>query len=259
MFSCKADQNIAFKCDNHILPEFDMLVGYYKDEHGKDAQVNLSKYKRFSNLIKPCEVIRYDYQFNFKKSCNNEALLGYIEVFAPGKRSKFDSLQQNEIIYKHYIAEEQKKFIKKCGGNDFDKIAWPLYEITGYIENESKYWLHPFRVNQFFYLEVAPFPMVEFPLKKGMTWSENLSIGAGWARLSNQSVYSYYTVSDSSIMITIDNEPYSCWLINAEAKSNIGISKAGFYFNEQLGFLKMEFNNDLGHNIIFTRKLKMTK
>lgn len=62
------------------------------------------------------------------------------------------------------------------------KISW-IFENnkshTGVVEKEEKIWIHPPRMGKFKqFTEFAPFPELNFPLKKDKTWKGTLFLGS---------------------------------------------------------------------------------
>jgi len=120
--------------------------------------------------------------------------------------------------------------------------------ITGLIENEKNIWLHPPREFLFRILELNPFPYIKYPLQIGHTWTGDLLIGGQWGdkrwkEWSGNILNKYqYKITDKKTV----NTPLGsmeCYVIESEAKSELGITKLTSYFNEQFGFVKLIYTN----------------
>jgi len=120
--------------------------------------------------------------------------------------------------------------------------------ITGLIENEKNIWLHPPREFLFRILELNPFPYIKYPLQIGHTWTGDLLIGGQWGdkrwkEWSGNILNKYqYKITDKKTV----NTPLGsmeCYVIESEAKSELGITKLTSYFNEQFGFVKLDYTN----------------
>lgn len=120
--------------------------------------------------------------------------------------------------------------------------------ITGLIENEKNIWLHPPREFLFRILELNPFPYIKYPLQIGHKWTGDLLIGGQWGdkrwkEWSGNILNKYqYKITDKKTV----NTPLGsmeCYVIESEAKSELGITKLTSYFNEQFGFVKLMYTN----------------
>ncbi len=120
--------------------------------------------------------------------------------------------------------------------------------ITGLIENEKNIWLHPPREFLFRILELNPFPYIKYPLQIGHTWTGDLLIGGQWGdkrwkEWTGNILNKYqYKITDKKTV----NTPLGsmeCYVIESEAKSELGTTKLTSYFNEQFGFVKLDYTN----------------
>jgi len=120
--------------------------------------------------------------------------------------------------------------------------------ITGLIENEKNIWLHPPREFLFRILELNPFPYIKYPFQIGHTWNWDLEIGGQWGdkrwkewtgNITNK--YQYKITDKKTISTAIG--ALECYVIESEAKSELGTTKLTSYFNEQFGFVKLDYTN----------------
>lgn len=141
----------------------------------------------------------------------------------------------------HNQSEIQFNYIHKSG----DQI---MSETTGVIENLENIWMHPPRSGMFKILELNPFPFVKFPFKKGTKWQWELGIGDGWSdprwkewegSITNK--YDYEITDKVNIKSPIGN--LECYVIDGVANSRIGQTYLKSYFNEEHGFVKLEYTN----------------
>lgn len=119
---------------------------------------------------------------------------------------------------------------------------------TGLVENSKNIWMHPPRAKLFAILELNPFPYVKYPLKVGETWEWSLKIGGHWSDKrwkvwsgSIENKYQYKIVGKE--MVQTDFGALDCYVIESHAKSELGITKLVSYFNEQYGFVKLDYSN----------------
>jgi hypothetical protein len=116
----------------------------------------------------------------------------------------------------------------------------------------ERVWMHPIRVNQYKFTEVAPFPEVFFPLQKGKKWDGGeTSIFEGWDEWSGQTVKSKYKISGKATYLLKKGSEISCWVIKSVAKCSSGKSKLLALFNEEYGFVKMEYQNYENEKLVF--------
>ena len=115
--------------------------------------------------------------------------------------------------------------------------------ITGVIENVEVVWMHPFRLNQYNFTEVAPFPEVKFPLKIGKAWTGNLNIQQGWGDWENTHGYFQYQITLKEDITTLFGKIENCWKIESKSKYEFGQSKLVYWFSEKFGFVKMDYIN----------------
>ncbi len=124
----------------------------------------------------------------------------------------------------------------------------PTFSMTGVIENEANIWVHPPRNALFKILELNPFPYVKYPLKVGNKWNWKLSIGDHWAdkrwklwqgRITNK--FSYEIIDQSKIETQFGL--INCYEIFSSAQSELGKTSLRTWFNDELGFVKLEYIN----------------
>ncbi len=118
-------------------------------------------------------------------------------------------------------------------------------ELTGVIENSTNVWLHPFRMNAFQILQFAPFPYVKPNESKKYKW--NLEIGEHWKELKDitwkgelnlKCVYEN-TLKDKKIILPLGT--INTIETKSSCSSKIGKSFLISYFNEQLGFVRLQY------------------
>lgn len=130
-------------------------------------------------------------------------------------------------------------------------------EMTGLIENEKNIWIHPPRSDFFKILELNPYPYVKFPLKVGNAWDWELSFGNQWSD-SRWMVWSgkslnkiKYQIIEKK-MVSTELGILKCYIIEGKAIGNLGETKLISYFNEKYGFVKLEYYNIDGSEIILS-------
>ena len=109
----------------------------------------------------------------------------------------------------------------------------------------GKYGCIPFRSNQYIFTEVAAFPLVRFPLEVGTLWTSSLNIYEGWGRWSDKTLnHTYQVIAFESVDTEYRN--MEAWHVTATTTAEFGTSIHDFWFNEDLGFIKMIVRNYAG-------------
>jgi hypothetical protein len=139
---------------------------------------------------------------------------------------------------------------------DNERTKFKRTERTGLVENKRNIWLHPPRTYSFKILELAPFPYVKSPYKKGHTWKWALTIGdvyadtnyATWkGQIQNKCKYK---IVDTNVIIQTDFGDLPCYKIISVAKNPLGKTYLTSYFNLKYGFVRLEYVNINGSTLI---------
>jgi len=132
-------------------------------------------------------------------------------------------------------------------------------EKTGLVENKKNIWLHPPRTDLTEILQLNPFPCIRFPLKVGKTWKGYLEIGDFWGDerwkvwvgpITNKYKYKITEIC----MIETELGELHCYKVKAVAESRIGKTYLTSYFNLDYGFVRYEYINIDGSQIIINLK-----
>ena len=165
------------------------------------------------------------------------------------RRPDADSEKQDLVYYlfPNYKADSIKlsnHFINKEYQN------WTGKNGQGIIENIENVWIHPIQSNQYKFTEVAPFPEANLPLQKGKKWEGTTTGIIGWGEWDGQTVKSKYKISGQEIYLLGDLK-IDCWVIKSVARCSSGKSKLTTLFNEEYGFVKMEYQNYENEKLVF--------
>lgn len=130
-------------------------------------------------------------------------------------------------------------------------------EQTGVVENERNVWMHPPRTNFFRILELNPFPYIQAPYRTGHRWQWHLTIGDSWqdarwktwsGRIENR--YQYEIKGIQSVKTPIGT--FSCYKVHATATNRLGHTQLTAYFNQQVGFVRLEYTNIDGSKTVLS-------
>ncbi len=123
------------------------------------------------------------------------------------------------------------------------------YEQTGLIEVCSDIWLNPPKENHFLITELNPFPQIREPLIKDNTWQDTYTttsdVGGSekWKTWQGKmAVNATYRIRDIQTIKT--NIGFlKCYIIDATGRSSLGETRLVAYFNEEYGFVKLNYTN----------------
>lgn len=232
------------------LASFDSLIDagsetydYQSNECNLDNQIYL-----------PGREFIYDYYYrkngkNFKFDFSNK------ETGLASCDYKFENTVQTfsyKILQGNFMGQTQAWFGYRSATDTIQN-----FEISGIIENKMNVWLHPPRSDMFGMLEIAPFPFIRFPLAIGTAWSDSLEIGdhysdRRWAKwegsITNQT---QRKITGKEIVSTAFGK-LLCYVVKSWSSSELGISTSTAYFNEKYGFVRMEYGNIDGSELILS-------
>lgn len=128
-------------------------------------------------------------------------------------------------------------------------LSYSTFSSTsGVIENEMNTWMHPHRDKYFMILELNPFPFIQQPFKIGNKWTWNLGIGDYWKddrwktwTGSIKNNYEYEIIGKEKLKTKIGE--MDCWIVQSTATSSIGSTGLIGYYNEEHGFVKLDYIN----------------
>ena len=119
---------------------------------------------------------------------------------------------------------------------------------SGVIENEMNTWMHPHRDKYFMILELNPFPFIQQPFKIGNKWTWTLGIGDHWKddrwktwTGSIRNNYEYEIIGKEKLKTKIGE--MVCWIVQSTATSAIGSTGLIGYYNEENGFVRLDYIN----------------
>jgi len=158
--------------------------------------------------------------------------------------------------------ESKRKQIKKNSIKAKKRKSWSNWtwlfknETTGYESNDTVFWFHPPRVNQYKYCELSDMPHIRLDkLMLGGTWSSKLLIMMGWHEFKGE-LLSEYEVIDTINQKVNEKTVEKCWLINVtHTHSTLGQSSSILVYDlNYYGFTRMDFKYYDGNRIIFRLK-----
>lgn len=138
----------------------------------------------------------------------------------------------------------------------------PFSSTSGVIENAMNTWMHPHRDKCFMILELNPFPFIQQPFEVGNRWTWSLRIGEYWGDNrwktwigSIVNNYEYEIIGKEPLKTNVGE--MDCWIVQSIATSSIGLTGLIAYYNEENGFVKLDYINiDKSRLTIEIREIK---
>ncbi len=132
--------------------------------------------------------------------------------------------------------------------NEVDSIVggkfWNNTDTTGIIENAHTVWMHPFRNNEFFKTELAPFPEIKFPVsdQSNHSFSSTTHILNNWRWYNGTETKCHHEYVGEVNKTYVATGDIMCYKFNSYGEnSRYGKSTLEYYFNEEHGFTEMNY------------------
>lgn len=246
LVGCNSKKEALFtevECSKEEMPKYDGRKVSFLDENGvafKDTIMH--KVEKRRTVFKPCR--DYIYTANFYDRQKNLITSTRIKMTATGKRWEPQPELQDELIIQYeYSKDDEEKAAEYQLNKKLPDFGWMNEIKTGIIENVERVWMHPFRSNQFSFTEVAPFPEIEYPIKVGKSWTGQLGIREGWGDWANTSGNFSYEITSKESIETKYGIIDDCWKVESKSNYPFGKSNFDYWFNEKLGFVRMNYQN----------------
>jgi hypothetical protein len=166
----------------------------------------------------------------------------------PATKGDADMISTLALTVVSGISNEHQTSLQYDYHYRFDPGFVPFRSTSGVIENGMNIWMHPHRDKYFQILELNPFPFIQQPFETGHKWTWSLEIGDYWKDKrwkewsgSITNTYQYEIIGKELLRTKIGD--LECWVVEGVAQSEIGATGLISYFNEQYGFVKMDFIN----------------
>lgn len=222
---------------------FFSVIAFRCDKEYSFTDVECSENDVSYQVFKPCR----QHIFRARYWGRNHDLISDERIWMMANGEKWISSEdQNEIVIQYEYEESKIESLFKYSINP-EISDWSSMETTGIIENEKRIWMHPFRQNQYNFMEVAPFPEVELPLEIGKSWTGKLIIN-NWGVWSNSTVSKHYEIVNYEALDLAIGK-IDAWHIKSLAEASFGNSTHNFWFHPDLGFVKMVIHNYAGQTL----------
>jgi len=210
-------------------------------------QSSLINQEKNNQILKPG--LEYSYSYRIFDNKTQQRL--YLEIGTEAEWNLVEIKDSANMIEKLNMLVIKPKVFKKTNKRQTEIIYsytpdWQKFSSTGGIENKNNFWLHPPRTDYFKILEICPFPYVKFPLHIGKEWNDENKVSSTWSDLrwlewkGNLNLkFNYKIVGKKQIKTKLQS--YDCWVIESSTISQENRSRLVSYFNENAGFVKMEY------------------
>jgi len=169
-------------------------------------------------------------------------------TFISNKGNHDDKIETISITVQPGISNSNQSMLKYEYQYTNDPGSFTFSSTSGVIENEMNTWMHPHRDKYFMILELNPFPFIQQPFSIGNKWTWSLAIGDHWkdARWktwtgSIKNNYEYIITGRKKLKTKIGE--LECWIVQGTATSSIGTTGLIAYYNEENGFVKLDYTN----------------
>jgi len=168
--------------------------------------------------------------------------------FIPKNSQHEDKIETISITVQPGISNDNQTMLK-YEYQYIPDLGYSTFSSTsGVIENEMNTWMHPHRDKYFMILELNPFPFIQQPFEIGNKWTWTLGIGDHWKderwKIWTGSIrndYEYEIIGKEKLKTKIGE--MDCWVVQSTATSSIGSTGLIGYYNEDNGFVKLDYIN----------------
>lgn len=125
-----------------------------------------------------------------------------------------------------------------------DTFLFRSESTTGFIEDESKVWLHPPRTHRFKCItQLAPYPQIQFPLVLGEKITGNINMVGNWGSWNGKST-NYELVLTSKEYSSVYQD--SLWVLEGVGNLEKDTASVIHLFSETKGFVESTYKNSRG-------------
>lgn len=244
-----------------------LLFIYSKNQAQQPLPDSLARTTADNKIYKKYRQFFYRYQIHKNKDTLVCKVYNVPDVIVPfdlkfklEKKSKPTKEQDYTPIHQIALSVIEGDYMQQQSAIRYDYINNGIKsmdsEVSGVIEIGNKITLTPPRNSFFKVLELSPFPMVGDSLKVGYQWTDK-QVVAEDASVPNLMEWKGELTKELSYKITKSEYIRTnigtlfCYLIAGTCISPLGETKLIALYNEQFGFVKMDFFNIDGSRIIF--------
>ncbi|MDH5608557.1 MAG: hypothetical protein OEY56_03680 [Cyclobacteriaceae bacterium] len=212
-----------------------------------DSALLLNSNKK--QIFRPCR--EFTYKATYWDADHNLISKNRVWMMPTGQALPSQPSLQDEVIHQFQIDKGDVEKLISLNINRTRPIDWKQMSRTGIIETDEQVWMHPILDNHYAFTYVAPYPKVMLPLAQGKTWKGGLYVSFGWGDWDYNEVEYTYEVLEQTKIETPFRTFENCWHVQSHAVASFGNSQHDFWFDEEFGFVKMQYLNYKGQLLIF--------
>jgi len=243
-----------------VLVNYEIFNKYKDTDWWKKLEASFDK--RLAKLIAHHKNLKiFNKRLNYKYrairiNANSDTLANTTITVVPdgtGWGDEAATLQTQAIFIYAYSKQDSLDHISELKKTVLPKF-WVKSDTTGITENEQVFEIHPFRNNEFFKTEVAPFPSVIFPIsdENMKKVNDRTIILRGWGSYSPSETVSTYDYLGVTLRKYKFNKSLNCHKFIAEGVNNKhGLSTIEYFFHKDFGFTEMIYKTYDGDTILF--------
>ncbi|MFY0690152.1 MAG: hypothetical protein JXQ90_23465 [Cyclobacteriaceae bacterium] len=208
----------------------------------------VSENQNVNHIFKACRTFMYRARFwdqNFNLITDQK-----VRMVVTGDDWQHDPQRYSDLLVQYQFSEEEEQMASEFNLNILRQIPWKRNIHAGYLETKNDCWMHPFRYNQYLFTEIAPFPSVPLPMQPGLEWTSSLMI-YDWGDWTDFQITNYYEVIGQEKVELPIGEIGETWKVVSYNETEVGRNEHTFWFNEDMGFIKMHYKNFAGQTLIF--------
>ena len=247
-----------------IVPQVslnDLVIHPYRDPDYNYYSINNHTYKANNRItyeyiyVKDGDSLKFELLFDSLKSkVNDWRLTPQKSINSSIVHTLELSVVQGRKMFTK-VPDDYNQTIIRYNYNSSEKVAL-LTEYTGVIDNQKNIWIHPPRAFLFKSLVISSWPFIKSPYLVGSTWNWKPKWTDRWStenwgeykgELENYCEYEITRVENMKVGLYL----FECYVIDSSCKNDLGVFKSTFWFNPNIGFLKLHYENIGGDQIIF--------
>jgi hypothetical protein len=252
LISCERTKNIDDIKKKYILDDLNIYLEnpLPADKNPNRYTIDNRAYRIDRKFIFDYSIIRYGdtLKITAPKIADSDSDFERDWDFIPKDDQHTDKIETISITVQPGISNDNQTKLKYEYQYVPDLGYSTFSSTSGVIENEMNTWMHPHRDKYFRILELNPFPFIQQPFKVGNKWTWTLEIGEFWkderwktwtGSITNN--YEYEIIGNENLNTRIGE--MDCWIVLCTAKSSIGSTGLIGYYNEENGFVKLDYIN----------------
>lgn len=179
---------------------------------------------------------------------NGDTLSNETLLLQPTGRIWSENKQEEVFYFYENLKTDSSQFLPTVHGGPLDWET-PGQETTGFNENEKRIGFYPFRHNQYYLTELAPFP--QCPLSKRIkTFKEKRSLSGEWGSLSGKIKSKSQLSATAQVSVRGRTYPEVYKVSGASKHKQVGKNYLDCYCTPDQGIIKMVYTFFNGQGLL---------